>query len=68
MICTANQLTGFYMWATLALNGLKPGAPVRLLLLLFICVLLGCTRAVSIALSRGQLHKSDVNFCNSFNF
>ena len=22
MICCANQLTGFYMWATLALNGL----------------------------------------------
>ena len=22
LICTANQLTGFYMWATLALNGL----------------------------------------------
>ena len=23
LICTANQLNGFYMWATLAFNGLK---------------------------------------------
>ena len=32
LICSANQLTGFYMKATLALNGLSPGEPVATIL------------------------------------
>ena len=31
LTCTANQLTGFYMRATLAINGLVRGARIKIL-------------------------------------
>ena len=62
MICTANQITGFYMKVTLALNGLKSAIKILERRLVNILIILGAAWGIYYEYILCHKAKSNNNF------